>query len=571
MRTAFAATLLLLASSLLPATAAEQEAPSTIDAVTVFPQGSEVTRVAKITLGAGDHTVIVRDLPAGIEADSIRVQGEATQSLEIGAVDTRQFYLSETSNAAFNASERKRLEDELEALADKRQQLAEAIAVAEVQKQLMQNLAGLPVRPEPIDAAGGPRTPAEWGEIFGLIGDRLTIANKAIQDIRLAMREVDRRILDVQNQLNRQPGREDERTEVKIHLGAAAALEATLRIRYQVPAASWSPFYDARLESGDRSQAPKLALVRRAVIVQQTGEDWKDVALTLSSTRPQAGTAAPDLASLIVDFEPERSKALLRKQKSLQSGEADEAAQLGQDMVAAAPALESVAPPEPTMVTASEAGANVTNAPFQAIFVVADRQTIKAGEGEKRVQIDTRAIEPVLSIRAVPKLAEIAYLYAKMKLEPGQILLPGRVSLFRDGVFVGHGALPLLSGGEEHELGFGADDQVRIEFAALDRRKGEVGIISASSTETVQFKVTVKNLHERSISVRVLDQMPVSENEQIQVGLLPSTTKPTLMNVEDRRGVIAWDMKLEPDEEQVVDFGYQVSWPKDKRVRYDLR
>ena len=180
-----------------------------------------------------------------------------------------------------------------------------------------------------------------------------------------------------------------------------------------------------------------------------------------------------------------------------------------------------------------------------------------------------RTLEPVLSVRAVPKLAEVAYLYATMKLEQGQLILPGRVSLFRDGVFVGHGALPLLSGGEEHELGFGADDSVRVTFAALEHKTAEVGILSSSTTESQLFKATLKNLHERPIAVRVLDQMPVSENQQIQVGLLPSTTKPTTMNVEDKRGVIAWDLELGPGEEKNVLLGYQVSWPKEKRVRYE--
>jgi uncharacterized protein (TIGR02231 family) len=448
--------------------------------------------------------------------------------------------------------------------------LIEAIGVAETQKALMVNLASLPARPEPPNSAGGARTPAEWSEIFTLIGERLQLANRTIQETRLALRAVDKSILEVQSQLNRQPTREEERTEVRIRLGAEAALEATLRIRYQVPAASWSPIYDARLETGDAKLAPKLSLVRRAVIVQHSGEDWKDVNLTLSTTQPQAGTAAPELNTLIVDFElppPKPSAMMKRKAKEEEELRGDG----GAGQLADAPVPESAPPSEPVMTSAGEAGANVIVAPFQAIYVIGDRQTIKTGEGEKRVQIDARALEPVLSIRTVPKVAEVAYLYASLKVEEGLLLLPGRASLFRDGVFVGHGWVPMLSSGEEHELGFGGDDQIRVDFAAVGRKTGETGLISASTTESLLFKATIRNAHERAVSVRVLDQLPVSENEEIQVALLPASTKPSLANVEDKRGVLAWDLRIEPGGEEVVNFGYQVSWPKDRRVRYEHR
>ena len=49
-----------------------------------------------------------------------------------------------------------------------------------------------------------------------------------------------------------------------------------------------------------------------------------------------------------------------------------------------------------------------------------------------------------------------------MTMARGTPILPGQVSLFRDGTFVGNGRLPLLSPGEEHELGFGVDDAVRV-------------------------------------------------------------------------------------------------------------
>jgi uncharacterized protein (TIGR02231 family) len=563
MRAALAAGL-LFAVLVSPARAADVPAPSEIDAVTVFPQGAEVTRIARVKIESGSHVVIVRDLPSGLLLDSIRVQGEATGALELGAVDSRVFYLSEVQNAEYIASERKRLEDELMKLLDRQSALNDEIALAEQQRQFIVNLAQIPAKPDP--EKGTLRTVEDWSGIFALVGDKIGDINRRNQATRIALRDLEKQIADVQNQLNRQPTQAEERTEVKINVAADQALEATLRIRYQVPAANWSPLYDARLDTGDEKEEPKLTLVRRAVVAQGSGEDWTNVALTLSTTRPGSGTAAPEIASLVVDFEPDR--VALAKKRKITDQEADGQLMAEAPAPAATMAEDAAAGGYAAPVEAKEDYANVINTAFQAIYVITDRQTVKSNEGQKRVQIDVKSFAPTLSIRTVPKLSDVAYLYAKLTLESGALLLPGQTSLFRDGVFVGRGDLPQLAGGENHELGFGSDDKVRVKFATLDRSTGETGIISSSSVETQRFKTTVKNLHSRPVTVTVFDHLPVSANEDIQVALTSNSTPATAQNVDDKRGVLSWELKLESEEEKEINFGYQVSWPKEKRIQY---
>jgi uncharacterized protein (TIGR02231 family) len=141
------------------------------------------------------------------------------------------------------------------------------------------------------------------------------------------------------------------------------------------------------------------------------------------------------------------------------------------------------------------------------------------------------------------------------------------VSLFRDATFVGNGRLPLLAPGEEHELGFGVDDSIRVRHTIAEEKRGETGIISTSKTDDRSYRITVKNLHARPIQLSVLDQIPVSQNAEIKVDLTGKTA-PSRRDVDDKRGVLAWDMQLAPDEERVIDFGYRTTWPAAKRVTY---
>jgi len=141
------------------------------------------------------------------------------------------------------------------------------------------------------------------------------------------------------------------------------------------------------------------------------------------------------------------------------------------------------------------------------------------------------------------------------------------VSLFRDRTYVGIGHLPQLAPGETHEIGFGPDDLVRVKYEVTQEKKGETGLISSSRTDQRRYKITVRNLHERPIAYTVLDQIPVALDEKIKVELT-GRTPPTAVDVKDKRGIVAWSGKLGADEEKIIDFGFEISWPADKQIRY---
>jgi len=548
--------------------AAEVEAISRIDAVTVFPMGAEVTRVAKVQLEKGEHTLLFQDIPASAVDGSIRVEGTASGKLEIGSVDTRRLSVPQADGEA-NATERRQVEIELEALRDERARLDAQVQGAETQKQLISNLAQLPTRPAP--ATGAERS-EDWTTVLALIATGSAEAQKSIQDAQLRMRETDRKIQDLEKKLGEITPRRTERTEAKVFVVAQSALEADITVRYQVSNASWTPLYDVRLATGAKTVAPKIDLSRRASISQKTGEAWDNVAVTLSTTRPAAGAAAPELRPLIVDFEPEFKPA-----PRPEAATAPAPTTAGRAMEAPADAMAQeeseadglgVSPQAYRLKKAIvvERPADVVQASFHALYAVPGRLVIPETGEAKRVQLGAEVIEPQLTIRTVPKVDPKAYLYAKFTLPKGSPLLPGPVSLFRDGTFVGTGRLPILSPGEEHELGFGVDDLVRVRHAVTAETRGESGLISTSRTDSRNFTISVKSMHERSVALAVFDQVPVSANQEIKIDLTGQA--PTKQNVDDKRGVVVWEGKLDPDQEQTIEFGYRVSWPSAKSVIY---
>lgn len=555
------------ALTMVPASAADLSVPSRVDAVTVFLSGAEVTRIAKVKVDKGEHVVTIVDIPAGAVAGSIRVEGTATGKLDIASVDTRRTYLTRADAQAADA-ERKALEDQIEALRDEKAAYDAQITAAETQRALIANLAQLPTRPAPgTGTAGG----EDWSRVLTIIGQGSGDAVRALVDAQVKARELERRIVDLENKLSLLAPAKSEQTEVKVYVTAASPLEADLTVRYQVAAASWTPLYDARLTSGSKTEPAALELARRAAITQRSGETWENAALKLSTARPSAGASAPELSIQTVDFEPELKPvpvAKVRRMDAQRKTARDEDGVSGEmaDMAvaAAAPPAEAMVP-EPVAVT--QVASTVATAPFEATYAVAGRVSVPGTGEAKRVMLSAEKLEPKLSCRTVPKLDPQAYLYAKLTVGKSTPILPGQVYLFRDGTFVGTGRMPLLAGGEEHDLGFGVDDQVKVRHAIVEETRGETGLISSSRTDVRNYRVTVKNMHERQIDLVVIDQIPVSRNQEIKVEYT-GKAQPSKTDIDDKRGVMSFEGKLEPDEEKVLEYGYRIAWPGAKSIVY---
>jgi uncharacterized protein (TIGR02231 family) len=551
-----------------PALAGDISTKSKIDAITVFPSGAEITRTVKVKLEAGEHTLLVDDVTGQAAPASLRVEAASTGKLEVGSVDARKISLASTDPTVAQSA-RKKLTDQIEKLQDEKEEQNNIIHVAEAERAYLQNLSKLP-QTSGVGTASGVHE--DWNALFGVISSHSADVAKTVTAAKLRQRKIDREIKDLRKEYETAEGRPEDRTQVRVYVHADAPQEATLSIRYQVGAASWTAFYDARLTTGDKDKgaASTLAITRRASIAQTTGEDWEDVALALSTTRPGTATAAPDLNMLSVDFGSGAAPA-----GGMSSNYDRMAQQSGPVSKTADGDLEEnkrVLFKAKKWFAASERAAQqpVAASTFQTVYAIPGRTTIKTTGEAKRLQISAENVEPMLLVRAVPRLDHTAYLYAKFNLaKSSSPVLPGQVSLFRDGVFVGSGAFPQLAPGEDFELGFGADERVKVRRIVTEDKKGETGTFTTSRVEERRYAIMIKNLHSRAIQLQVVDRAPVAMHQDIKVEFtVDKGPQPTEKDVNDKRGTMLWEMKAEPDEEKTLSFGYKVSAPADKSIGY---
>jgi uncharacterized protein (TIGR02231 family) len=203
---------------------------------------------------------------------------------------------------------------------------------------------------------------------------------------------------------------------------------------------------------------------------------------------------------------------------------------------------------------------------FRADYIIEGPVTVTTDAGERSLRIFSEAVDAHVSVVSTPRVSAEAYLQAAFTLESGAAVLPGTVSLFRDGAYVGSDSVAFTNPGEEIDLGFGADDQVKVTLTEISRQTGTQGFLSSTGTDERRYQIEVVNNHGIPVEITIYDRVPYSENEQIVVRRLQSATMPTEENVEDRRGVLAWTYTYAAGETRTINNDFVVSWPSNQNV-----
>lgn len=523
-----------------PALADVITAPGKIARVTLYPWGASVVRQVEVTLPEGAHEVIVPGLPLYTTAEALRV--EAPEGTTIGAVSLQTGRLppvEDEPSAAVKAAE-----DEVERLETVLRDKDAAIAAIRLKATAAQEQIAF-LRAAGMAGGDTRLSPDELRAMAQMVSAETLAALQAAHQAEEEARTAER-------------AREDDVEALDKARAALAALttpdtdHAALSLAVQgngqrtvievttfTDAASWQPVYDLRLTTGD---APKLVVERGVQITQASGEDWRGVELTMSTARPSGqtdpGELWPELRQ-IGEPQPTSPEPLARTE--------NEAAGYSADMFVAAPAA----------VVAEAAveyqGATVTYRYDGAVDVLDGVQAL-------RLKLGDVALDPKVLAVAIPRYHSQAFLMADIDASGDEILLPGQAMLYRDGALVGMTQLPMVAAGSEMKIGFGEIDGLALTREMPERSEGDSGLISKSTTLTESALLKVENLTGQAWDVRVIDQVPYSEQEDLVIAH-QATPPETTADRDGKRGILEWDFKAEPGSKTEIRLDYEMSWP----------
>ncbi len=537
-------TLLALALATLPGLGAAAGLNSSIGAVTVYQDRAVVTRNAGSDLAAGEHELVLENLPATLQENSLQVSAKSTGQATLLDVRVRDSVRADIANDRV-----RQIEAQIDTLQARQAALDDEAAVLDNQRELVLMMQRGATEPS---KDGARITLDELKAIQAVSADSLARTLAGLRRVAEQKTALDREIGVLQGQLGQvrgEQGRRGKTITLRVNLARAGKLD--LAVSYAVAGARWTPSYDARLRPADRN----VDLGYFGVIRQNTGEDWKNVKLTLSTARPSLGGAAPTLQPWIVDVAapPPPPHALPAPAPAVR-------AEMQAKRAPRAAAMEDAGAPEPALEAVDVATTQIQNAATSASFQISSPATLLSDNTAQRVAIATAKLPATLQYQATPALREAVFLTAEASNNTDFPFLAGPLNTFLDDAFVASSAMKAVMPGEKLELALGADDGISIKRQLVNRYTESTGFSGSGKRVTYEYKITVKNNKATKEQVTFKDRLPVSRNEKIVVKLLSPSDR-DIKREED--GKLAWEWQMEPGKSRETVLKFSVDYPGD--------
>lgn len=544
-------------TTLAPVNAENVDAP--IVGVTVYADRARVTRRATATLGPGEHRLRIGPLPLGLRRDSLRVGGRGPAT--VLGVDLATWHQPRSTD------ERTR---ELE---ERRRVLAEDLATVDgadaVETQRTEFLSLLSQRAGGTYAralAAGDAAPADVvafaDSVAGQVGaslDRQRELSRRRADVTASIAAVDRQLQELGGR--RDPDRLFVEVTVAVTPETSAApetdaprgtdaAELELELTYVVDGARWQPSYDLRLVG------EVVTLTWFGLVSQETGEDWPECRLQLSTARPAVAAAVPELSPWYLDrVRPLPPPPMPMMAAAMPEGARPKPAPPGAVGGGAersrASAPRPAAPVRQSVAEVEQGIAAATYRPARPVAVPADGTA-------HRATVAVLELPARLDHVTAPVREPVAHLRATVRNTSTHTLLPGPAAIFHGPDFVGSTRLRAWAPGEETELALGLDDRVRVE-RKLTRRSDTRATLGSTRRREVEYTVSVANHTPNVAAVTVLDQLPVSRDEGVVVRetrLDPAPAERTEL------GELTWRLRLAPGATGEVVLGFRVDVAK---------
>jgi uncharacterized protein (TIGR02231 family) len=515
---------------------AAEEQSGRISRVTLYPGSAAIERTAGVAPGSG--TLEMTGLPANFDPRTLRV--EAGPGIRVGEVSVQ-----DVGRAEALSGREADLEAKIQALNDDKAALDVEVKTAELVRDYLASLHARPdakgdkARPIAVDPKA---IPAVIDALRRGAGD----AYGQIQRIEIKKRSIDKQIAALQRDLARlRTGARDART---LAISYAASRAGEVRATYQVANAGWKPVYRAALDSS----TSRVELERQATIMQRTGEDWRGVALRLSTGQPRAAQ--------IVD--PSTWQLVIRPPLKVDS--------FSSSSDVRSPAVAAAMPERRVLndkaVARADEPAQIVaqfQTQFTTEFEVPGQVDLPADGRQVNVSLSRESIAVKQRARVVPRQGSFAMVTAEAELPEG-VWIPGDAQLYRDGSYIGS-TFWNAQAKEKLILPFGRDDRIQVTTNRTKNRSGSGGLIAQRNERQIADLYIVTSRHKVPVELLVLEASPVAVSDQISVDAA-FEPNPKHTDWEEKRGVVAWEQPLLPGETLKFVTDYTIRYPKDTVV-----
>ncbi len=530
---------------------------SRISDACVYSDRVMITRTAEVKLEkAGEYEIRFEKLPAHILQETVRASGLGVEGTKILGVDIKLEYYTETPKEKVLE-----LEKVLEHLQIQEKELLSKLEILKKQQSFLDEL----------DTNSHQTIPRYWAlqklelndiqELYDFLFNKLGNLNHQGIELRLEQKKLKAEMLKVQKELNiiRSP-QELETYTIIVGVEVAKSGKLELNIHYGMYYATWHPHYDVRVFVEEKN----VELTYYGMVSQQTGEDWTATKLALSTARPSVGARLPYLSPWYLNiyippvYEKTTRRSKGRKEDTSEILMEEKTKALFKDID-----VDDIITPPPAPKKLAQLTAEVESAGTSFVFNIPKLTDIPSDNTPHKTTIGIESFPCELDYVTVPKLSSFAYLRAKITNQTTYQLLPGDVNVFQNTDYVGTSSIDSIAPTEEFEVFLGIDERIKVERKLEEKDTAKKGWLKDKKALSYEYKIIIQNFLEKEANIIVIDQLPISQNEEIKVELDEESLEPKEI---DKQGIMKWEKTLKPQEKWEIIFHFTIAYPKDKTI-----
>lgn len=506
---------------------------SKITEVTVFMSGAQIIESCSIALKEGENQLRIAGLPAQLDANSIRVEGN--ESFTILGVRHQINYMSDARQTPRQLV----LQDSLEEAQFKQKEMAALKDVLVQEKQMLEYN-------RTIKGDNTTLIAEDLKDMADFFRSRLTEISYKYLELEEKQRLNTNEINRLQNTLNSMNSKANTNpSEIILALNASKPGTTLIKISYFVNNAGWSPVYDLRAEDVNSP----ITFNYRAKVFQSTGSDWKNVNLTISTGNPTVGGQIPTLYPWFLYQAPIYQEIAI-------AGSARQPVMANQ--------TPSVAMHDDVKQIQSKSSADYVTVQQNTVnteFKIAIPYSIPSDNVPYDVAMKTESLKASYAYITIPKLDNDAFLKARVSDWAQYSLLPGESNIYFKGTFVGKGYIDPTQANDTLDLSLGRDRGINVTRDML-KDFCKSNLLGNKKTTSKAYEISIQNNKRQSIELIIEDQVPVSQNGEVTVELeeISGATH------DENTGKLIWKTVLQPGETIKKQIRFTVSYPKKMNV-----
>ncbi len=328
-----------------------------------------------------------------------------------------------------------------------------------------------------------------------------------------------------------------------------------IEVNYLSQSAGWQPSYEMRI---DKINQP-IQMMYKAQVVQNTGFDWKNVKLSLTSGQANQNTVAPELHPWFVDYQ--NNYAYEADDMALEEVAIDHYREKTEGRASSIQSLEAQVPELSVGQSTMSDYTQINESQLNITFDIDIPYTILSNSKKHSVSLKEVNVPATYTYLTIPKLDNNVYLVAKVSDYSQYNMLPGQANVVFDGMYVGKTYINPSSHKDELPLSLGKDPNISVDRKVVSDQSG-TKMLSSKKEQSFTYEITVRNNKKENIALLIEDHIPVSKNKDIEVSL----TDKKGADFDEETGKLSWTVKLKPNSSEKIRFGYMVKSDKNQQL-----